>query len=756
MARRSFAVLSLASAMVGPAAASTLRIVTYNIDDDTGGGTASNPGSDARTNMTDLGVILQAIGNEHLVDGAQPIDVLALNELHNDGTSISTSLPAIVNVLNGIYGAGTYAYDTYVGTTDGTTLSGNGPNGLIYNTHTVQDLGAVGLTTQANGTTALVSGSAAPRQPIRYLLAPVGYGANADFYLYSSHYKSGTDSMNSDQTRRQIEADAIRANSDALGSSAHILYTGDFNLNGITTSGKRTELASQEPAYLDLTASGNGQAVDPANTPNWDNTSAFTSIMTEAGADLFGRYDFQLDSNAMLNQPGMQLVPNSYTVFGQSSGTVFNDPVDISSNHALSDLSNQTQVLSLLSDETDVTDHLPVVADYTTAGISPLPNTWLGGTGNWSTAAKWSTLLVPNDPGVEVKIDNSNATASIVTLDQSETVEDMTLDANDTLIISSGKTLTIDGPNGSVLTGTLNNSGTLAITGGTTQILANSTQGGTFTVSTGATLKLNGTLGSASLTSNGSTLFAANASTGILARTFSSLSIGTSGAATVAAATQTAGPAVNPNRTVLVTPNLTVTGAGTLNLNNNDMIVQGVGATGLTTITSEIAHARNTGSSGIWTGSGITSSSAATVTNNTALAVELNNDGNGNTLFSSFDGQTVTNTDVLVKYTYVGDANMDGVVNGSDYTLIDNSFNSGAPATWRNGDFNYDGKINGDDYLLIDNAFNSEGSVTFAATPAAPTEMIASNTSQVPEPTTSALLIVSSAGLLARRRRQAR
>jgi endonuclease/exonuclease/phosphatase family metal-dependent hydrolase len=729
--------------MAGTAAATTLRIVTYNIDDDTGG----SDQTDARTNMTDLGVILQAIGNEHLVDGAQPIDVLALNELHNDGASISSSLPAIVSVLNGIYGAGTYAYDTYVGTTDGTTLSGNGPNGLIYNTHTVQDLGAVGLTTEADGVTPLVSGSAAPRQPIRYLLAPVGYGANADFYLYSSHYKSGSTS----QTRRQLEADAIRANSDALGSSAHIIYTGDFNLTGSSTL-----LASNEPAYLDLKATGNGQANDPGSLPNWDNTSAFTSILTEAGSSLFGRYDFQLASNAMLNQPGMQLVPSSYTVFGQSSGTVFNDPVNISSNHALSDLSNQTQVLNLLSDETDVTDHLPVVADYTTVGISPLPNTWLGGTGNWSTTAKWSTLLVPNDPGVEVKIDNGNATASVVTLDQTETVEDVTLDTNDKLIISSGKTLTIDGPNGSVLTGTLNNSGTLAITGGTTQILANSTQGGTFTVSTGATLKFNGTLGSASLTSNGSTLFAANASTGILARTFSSLSIGSAGSVTVTAATQTAGPTVNPNRTVLVTPSLTVTGTGTLNLNNNDMIVQGVGVTGLAAITSQIAHARNTGSGGLWTGTGITSSSAAVTANNTALGVELNSDGSENTLVSNFDGKAVINTDVLVKYTYAGDANLDGVVNGSDYTLIDNSFNSSAPATWRNGDFNYDGKINGDDYILIDNSFNSEGSVTYAAAPVAPTEMVATNTSQVPEPATSVLLIVSSVGLLARRRRLAR
>ena len=107
-----------------------------------------------------------------------------------------------------------------------------------------------------------------------------------------------------------------------------------------------------------------------------------------------------------------------------------------------------------------------------------------------------------------MQIDNGNAIASVVTLDQSETVEDVTLDANDTLNVSSGNTLTIDGPNSSVFTGILNNSGTLAVTGGTTQLLANSTLGGTFSVSSGATLKFNGKFGSVSLTSNGATFFA--------------------------------------------------------------------------------------------------------------------------------------------------------------------------------------------------------------------------------------------------------
>src|SRR5205823_5591177 len=66
-----------------------------------------------------------------------------------------------------------------------------------------------------------------------------------------------------------------------------------------------------------------------------------------------------------------------------------------------------------------------------------------------------------------------------------------------------------------------------------------------------------------------------------------------------------------------------------------------------------------------------------------------------------WDGQTVDSNSVLVKYTYGGDANLDGKINVDDYGRID--FNSSlAVAGWFNGDFNYDDKINVDDYGIID------------------------------------------------------
>ena len=75
---------------------------------------------------------------------------------------------------------------------------------------------------------------------------------------------------------------------------------------------------------------------------------------------------------------------------------------------------------------------------------------------------------------------------------------------------------------------------------------------------------------------------------------------------------------------------------------------------------------------------------------------------------SSFAGESVGSTDVLVKYTYYGDANLNGVVTGSDYALTDNGLNFGLSG-WSNGDYNYDGVTNGADYALLDNSFNFQG-----------------------------------------------
>ena len=62
---------------------------------------------------------------------------------------------------------------------------------------------------------------------------------------------------------------------------------------------------------------------------------------------------------------------------------------------------------------------------------------------------------------------------------------------------------------------------------------------------------------------------------------------------------------------------------------------------------------------------------------------------------------------MLVKYTYYGDTDLNGVVNFDDYSRTDNGFNTGG-TDWFHGDFDYNGVVNFDDYSLIDLAFNTQ------------------------------------------------
>jgi hypothetical protein len=70
-------------------------------------------------------------------------------------------------------------------------------------------------------------------------------------------------------------------------------------------------------------------------------------------------------------------------------------------------------------------------------------------------------------------------------------------------------------------------------------------------------------------------------------------------------------------------------------------------------------------------------------------------------------------TSLLVEYTWYGDANLDGRVDGDDYALMDRGLARGLSG-WVNGDFNYDGVVDAGDFLLADASYAAGGGVLSA------------------------------------------
>jgi len=124
-----------------------------------------------------------------------------------------------------------------------------------------------------------------------------------------------------------------------------------------------------------------------------------------------------------------------------------------------------------------------------------------------------------------------------------------------------------------------------------------------------------------------------------------------------------------------------------------------------------------------------------------------------------FDGLAPDANSILIKFTYVGDADLSGTISIDDYLQIDDAFLTHKSATWINGDFNDDGLIDFHDYALIDYASSAQMSPLADAEIANHTAEFGDAYTQalftlgVPEPASLAILFAAFFSLLARRKR---
>jgi autotransporter-associated beta strand protein len=526
--------------------------------------------------------------------------------------------------------------------------------------------------------------------------------------------KAGAGTLTLSGTNSYTGSTTISGGEIASGNSASLVgLTGQiiFNEGTLLVTGNSTAAATKNKfttSFTGATPSGTATLdIVPGVTLTVGVAGGSASLQTNDGGNTHGG-DFTVDGGGtlkILSNNAQQdnafhlgagtIDLESATGLGGGDGGVV---LDASSGTTL--ILKQDAATNFLTpiDMVDAGGTMNVVIDRQTAGVGVTHSL------NGMTSAGAFTLNVTAGP---------NITSGVAGF----TVGSITLSGDGSFNFGGGVLTTVGGVVSGAFAVDLSGLGTLDLQGVNTYSGATNVNGGMMIVDTagslvstsvavaaGGTLSVKGSLsGATTLTSNGSTMFAAGPSS----RTLAGITIGSTGSIAVA------NSATHGSRTVMVVGLLIFSaGTGKLDLAGNDMMIHNGN---LAQITGEIGRGYNLAH---WNGAGGISSSAAAVSTNTGLGVELNS-ANGSQLFATFDGQTATATDVLVKYTYYGDADLSGTVNSIDYGLIDNGLNMSL-AGWRNGDFNYDGRINGDDYTLIDNAFNTQGAVSLAVVAAVP------------------------------------
>jgi autotransporter-associated beta strand protein len=263
---------------------------------------------------------------------------------------------------------------------------------------------------------------------------------------------------------------------------------------------------------------------------------------------------------------------------------------------------------------------------------------------------------------------------------------------NPLVLFSSPGTLTLGGLRALSFDGTVQilNSGTVAVV-----TPAPVTFSGTFNVNASATLIKSGG-GNLTISEHGFP-GAANVSQGQLtldhpAQALTALTIADGAVASL----------VPGSTSVLRTQSLNIAVGGVLDVADNAVAVDYSATSALAQVSSQIKTAYNGLVAGDWRGDGITSSAAAT---SPGFGVGYGEAAEIYPSFpASFFGVTVDSTTVLLRYTRLGDANLDALVNLADFNRI--AANFGQPGKfWFDGDFNYDGLVNLQDFNLLASNF---------------------------------------------------
>lgn len=211
-----------------------------------------------------------------------------------------------------------------------------------------------------------------PRNTQRFDITLKGYTGSAPaLSMYGVHLKSG--SASSDNQRRLLETQRIRADAQNTLAGANFLIGGDFNTQ-----------SSSQSAYQELVGSKSnnaGRFTDPIATPgDWNNDSSFKFVHTQdpvLGMD--DRHDQLLLGPSLVDGKGFDYVgsvgtpystttwndPNhSYRAWGNDGGQSLNSPIRTTNNAMV----GPTIAQALKDSSTASGGHLPVFLDLRVPG----------------------------------------------------------------------------------------------------------------------------------------------------------------------------------------------------------------------------------------------------------------------------------------------------------------------------------------------------------------------------------------------------
>jgi hypothetical protein len=164
------------------------------------------------------------------------------------------------------------------------------------------------------------------------------------------------------------------------------------------------------------------------------------------------------------------------------------------------------------------------------------------------------------------------------------------------------------------------------------------------------------------------------------------------------------------NETSRITGLALATGAR-LDMTDNALVIDYSGSAPMDYFRDKIVAGRGGSGSGKgWDGPGIASSTAAQANADEPESRSIGYVDNAALplgAYETFRDVPVDNTALLIAYTRTGDANLDGVVNDHDVTIVGATYAPAVPQPgWALGDFDYNGFVDDDDVTLLGTLFD--------------------------------------------------